>query len=175
MVKKPLRPGYRVSCQFSEMNFDVIHAYISRSYWAAGIPAETLQRAINNSLCFGIFTDAGEQVSFARVITDQATYAYLADVFVVESHRGKGLSKWLMQEIVDHPRLQGLRRMVLATRDAHGLYQQFGFKPLANPQTFMEMWTPDAYSLENNQNSGDVCGDIDQKRKNRDPQNTQTN
>ena len=172
-MKNSLHPGYRISCQFSEMDFDVIHTYISRSYWAAGIPAETLQRAINNSLCFGIFSDAGEQVGFARLITDQATYAYLADVFILEAHRGKGLSKWLMQKIVDHPQLQGLRRMVLATRDAHGLYQQFGFKPLANPQTFMELWTPDTYSLEEDEKAGEISGDVDQKGKNGDTQNTQ--
>lgn len=105
----------------------------------------TLQRALENSLCFGVFTQGGEQVVFARMITDKATFAYLADVFVLEAHQGKGLSKLLMAAILDHPELQGLRRMALATRDAHGLYQQFGFKALAAPEIYMELHTPNLY------------------------------
>tara|TARA_Y100000034_G_C6573392_1_gene248541 strand:- start:31 stop:429 length:399 start_codon:yes stop_codon:yes gene_type:complete len=127
------------------MNLSVIHQYISRSYWAKDIPQQTMIKAIENSLCFGVFKDSGEQVGFARMITDKATFAYLADVFILENHRGKGLSKWLMDHIVEHPDLQGLRRMVLATRDAHGLYEQYGFTPLNSPSTFMELHQPDVY------------------------------
>ncbi len=123
------------------MNIDVIHDFISHSYWAKNIPKQTMQKAVDNSLCFGVFigTDNPQQVAFARLITDKATFAYLADVFVLETHRGKGLSKLMMKEILAHPELQGLRRMVLATRDAHALYLQFGFKALAAPTTFMEV------------------------------------
>lgn len=127
------------------MNLSVIHQYISRSYWAKDIPFSTMKKAVENSLCFGVFSNTGEQVGFARVITDKATFAYLADVFILENHRGKGLSKWLMDNIIEHPELQGLRRMVLATRDAHGLYNQYGFVPLQSPSTFMELHQPDVY------------------------------
>lgn len=138
--------GYRISCKHEDMDLSVIHDFISRSYWASGIPLDTMSKAIENSLCFGIFLDSGAQVGFARMITDKATFAYLADVFVLEAHQGNGLSKWLMKTILEHPQLQGLRRMALATRDAHGLYEKFGFRALANPQTFMELWVPDVYA-----------------------------
>lgn len=141
--------GYRISTNHEDMNLSVIHGFISQSYWASNIPAETMRRAIENSLCFGIFSNSGGQVGFARMITDTATFAYLADVFVLEEHQGKGLSKWLMKVILEYPELQGLRRMVLATKDAHGLYEQFGFKALANPQTFMEIMVPDIYTKTN--------------------------
>lgn len=137
--------GYRVSSFREEMDFDVIHSYISNTYWAEGIPKETFKKALDNSLCFGVFSSEGKQVGFARMITDQATFAYLADVFIDEAHRGKGLSKWLMQEVHDHPSLQGLRRILLATRDAHSLYQQFGYTSLSSPATFMQKWQPDIY------------------------------
>lgn len=137
--------GYRVSSDRNEMDVDVIHSYISTSYWAAGIPKETVKKALENSLCFGVFSPDGNQVGFARMITDQATFAYLADVFIDEEHRGQGLSKWLMQHVHDHPSLQGLRRILLATRDAHGLYQQFGYTALSSPETFMQKWQPDVY------------------------------
>lgn len=137
--------GYRVSSSREEVDFDVIHSYISNTYWAKGIPKETFKKALDNSLCFGVFSSEGKQVGFARMITDLATFAYLADVFIDEAHRGKGLSKWLMQEVHDHPSLQGLRRMLLATRDAHGLYQQFGYTSLSSPATFMQKWQPDIY------------------------------
>ena len=137
--------GYKISCDLDDMDLAIIHGYISKSYWAKNIPIETMQKAIKNSLCFGIFTEAGEQVAFARMVTDCATFAYLADVFVLEQHQGKGLSKWLMTEIVKHPQLQGLRRMALATSDAHGLYEKFGFKALQSPSSFMELHKPDVY------------------------------
>jgi N-acetylglutamate synthase-like GNAT family acetyltransferase len=138
--------GYRISINKAEFDIDAIHAYLSQSYWSPGIPKETLERAIAHSLCFAVFNESNEQVGFARMITDTATFAYLADVYILDAHRNKGLSKWLMQSVADHPDLQGLRRIILATRDAHGLYKQFGFKPLANATTFMELWAPEVYS-----------------------------
>ncbi|MEO9654911.1 GNAT family N-acetyltransferase [Marinomonas sp.] len=137
--------GYTTSSNLKDMDLDVIHGFISHSYWAKGIPLKTMEKAINNSLCFGIFTDNGDQVAFARMITDSATFAYLADVFVLKEHQGKGLSKLLMQSIVEHPDLQGIRRIALATSDAHGLYAQFGFKALSSPENFMELHQPDVY------------------------------
>lgn len=126
--------------------FDVaaIHAYLTQSYWSAGIPRETVERAISNSMCFGVLKGA-EQIGFARVVTDRATFAYLADVFILEPHRGKGLAKALMQAILAHEDLQGLRRFLLATRDAHGLYRQFGFTELGNASVVMEIHNPNAY------------------------------
>ncbi|WP_317929802.1 GNAT family N-acetyltransferase [Halioxenophilus sp. WMMB6] len=138
--------GYTISSSPEAMDLSLIHSYISRSYWAKGIGQETLAVAIANSLSFGVFLHSGEQVGFARMITDRATFAYMADVFILEEHRGKGLSKWLLQVIMAHPQLQGLRRLLLATRDAHGLYVQFGFKALAKPETFMEVLHSDIYS-----------------------------
>jgi GNAT superfamily N-acetyltransferase len=135
--------GYRISTQVKDMDLSVIHGYLSHSYWAKNIPFNIVETAINNSLCFGVFTQSGIQVAFARMITDTATFAYLADVFVLEEHRGKEISKWLMQEIIEHPKLQGIRRMALATSDAHGLYQQLGFKTLNSPESFMELHQPD--------------------------------
>jgi len=137
--------GYRISTQVKDMDLSVIHGYLSHSYWSKNIPFNIVETAINNLLCFGVFTQSGIQVAFARMITDTATFAYLADVFVLEEHRGKGISKWLMQEIIEHPKLQGIRRMALATSDAHGLYQQFGFKKLNSPDSFMELHLPDVY------------------------------
>ncbi len=139
---------YRVSCASEDISISVVHQFLTDSYWAKNIPVETLQKAIDNSLCFSVIAESSEQkelVGFARMITDKATFAYLADVFVLDSHRGNGLSKLLMKSILQHPDLQGLRRMVLATKDAHGLYQQFGFKKLASPDTFMELWDPNVY------------------------------
>lgn len=137
--------GYKTSSNIKDMDLSVIHNFISNSYWAKGIPLNTMEKAINNSLCFGVFTDSGEQVAFARMVTDSTTFAYLADVFVTKAHRGNGLSKLLMQTIMAHPNLQGIRRMLLATRDAHNLYEQFGFKALSSPKLFMELHQPDVY------------------------------
>src|SRR5262249_15712073 len=109
-----------------------------------GIPRETVERALENSLCFGLYHGAS-QVGLARVVTDAATYAYLCDVYILEQHRGNGLGKWLMKTVMSHPALQGLRRIMLATRDAHGLYQQFGFRPLAEADRHMELFVPDIY------------------------------
>ncbi|MFM2483513.1 GNAT family N-acetyltransferase [Celerinatantimonas yamalensis] len=137
--------GYKISTNIDELDFEVIYRFISESYWAADIPRNTLKKAISNSLCFGIFDGSEAQVGFARLVTDRATFAYLADVFVIEAHRGQGLSKWLVEKIVAHPELQGLRRMVLATRDAHGLYAQYGFQPIENPEILMQIWQPNVY------------------------------
>ena len=140
------RAGLRLSTDAAEMDVDAIHAYLSgESYWAAGIPREVVERAIRNSLCFGIF-DGGAQVAFARAITDRATYAYLADVYVLRPYRGRGLSRWMMEEIIAHPELQGLRRWMLMTKDAQGLYAQFGFVPTPRPERCMERTTPNAYA-----------------------------
>lgn len=122
----------------------VIHAYLRRSYWAENIPLDVVERAIRGALCFGLYHDR-EQIGFARVITDRATFAYLADVFVLESWRGRGLSKFLMRCIRTHPDLQGLRRWMLATADAHGLYQQFGFSGLRQPERLMEIVDREVY------------------------------
>jgi GNAT superfamily N-acetyltransferase len=141
--------GYRITTNKTEMNIDDIHGYLSQSYWAKGIPRAVVDKTIENSLCFAVLhtvDNKNVQIGFARMITDYATVAYLADVYILEEHRGQGLSKLLMAEIIKHPQLQGLRRILLATSDAHGLYQQFGFKALASPEIFMELWTPDVYS-----------------------------
>lgn len=137
--------GYRVSTDRSDMDIVKIHEYISASYWSGGIPLGTLQRAIDNSLCFAVISNTEGLVGFARMVTDYATYGYLADVFINESHRGKGLSKSLLDVIMAHPSLQGLRRITLATKDAHELYKQYGFTALSSPELFMEIWNPSIY------------------------------
>jgi GNAT superfamily N-acetyltransferase len=140
-------PPFRISTDAGEMDVDAIHAFLGgESYWARGIPRETVARSIANSLCFGVF-DArdGTQVAFARVVTDRATFAYLADVYVLELYRGRGISRWMMEVITAHPDLQGLRRWMLMTGDAHGLYARFGFRPLAHPDRAMERTRPDVY------------------------------
>ena len=128
----------------ARQDVDAIHAYLTRAYWCEGIPREVVERAVRNSLCFGLF-DGAAQVGLARVVTDYATYAYLCDVYVLESHRGRGLGKWLIECVMTHPQLQGLRRFNLATRDAHALYAQFGFQPLRQPEVHMEKHKPDIY------------------------------
>lgn len=139
------RGAHLVSTDPGRLDFDVIHGFLSRSYWSAGVPRETLRRAIAGSLCFGLYED-GRQIGFARAVTDRATYAYLADVFVIESHRGRGLGVWLIESLLAHPDLQGLRRFALATRDAHSLYARFGFKPQRAPQNHLERHAPDVYA-----------------------------
>lgn len=138
------RGEYAISTDTKRLDLATIHAYLTQSYWSPGIPRAVVERAVANSLCFGVYRGA-EQVGFARVVTDRATFAYLADVFVLEPHRGKGLSKWLMEFIKDHEDLQGLRRFMLATKDAHGLYTQFGFTELANPSLMMEILKTNVY------------------------------
>jgi GNAT superfamily N-acetyltransferase len=146
-----LKGEYSISTDKNKMDIDFIHSFLTRSYWAEGITKEIISRSIKGSLCFGVFsTDkqavpAGRQVGFARMITDESTFAYLADVFIDDDHRGKGLSKWLMEVILSYPGLRGLRRIMLATRDAHGLYSQFGFTPLTIPERWMQIHNPDVY------------------------------
>jgi N-acetylglutamate synthase-like GNAT family acetyltransferase len=139
-VKIPRVNTYDISTDPSRLDLEAIHAYLARSYWSPGIPKALVARAIANSLCFGVYRD-GAQVGFARVITDRASFAYLADVYVLEAHRGQGVSKRLVAEVLAHPDLQGLRRFLLATADAHGLYAQFGFRELARPGNMMELRT----------------------------------
>ena len=131
------RDGYLISTDASMLDLEVVHSYLSRSYWAAGVPEGVVRRSIENSLCFGVYRGE-EQAGFARVVTDRATFAYLADVFVLEEHRGQGIGKWLVEVILSHPELQGLRRWMLATRDAHDLYRRYAFTELARPGIFME-------------------------------------
>ncbi|KUG06228.1 GNAT family N-acetyltransferase [Solirubrum puertoriconensis] len=140
---------FTVSTDSSRLDVGFIHDFLSnRSYWAPGISRELVERSISNSLCFGVYTAQGQQVGFARIISDRATFAYLCDVFVLEEYRGQGLSKLLMTHISAHPELQGLRRWMLGTRDAHSLYEQFGFTPLASPQRFMENAKLDPYRAQ---------------------------
>jgi GNAT superfamily N-acetyltransferase len=138
------REGYLISTDPAKFDLDAIHAYLVRAYWCEGIPRETMERAIANSLCFALFRGKA-QIGFARVVTDSATYAYLCDVYVLEEYRDKGLGKWLMECVIGHPALQGLRRFSLATRDAHNLYRQFGFRELSKPESMMEILRPDIY------------------------------
>jgi len=139
-----VRGEYVISTDRARIDVAAVHAFLSRSYWSPGIPEETVRRGIAGAICFGIYHGRA-QVAFARVITDQATYAYLADVYVLEAHRGRGLAKWLMEVIMSHPALQGLRRFSLSTRDAHALYRQFGFELVANPERQMEIMRRNLY------------------------------
>jgi GNAT superfamily N-acetyltransferase len=135
-----------ISTDKAALDVAMIHQFLSeRSTWAIGIPLATVQRAIDNSLCFGAYLD-GRQVGFARVTTDRATFAYLADVFVVEAERGKGVSKALVAAVMAHPELQGLRRFMLATSDAHSLYARHCFTPPSRPASLMERYFPDIYT-----------------------------
>jgi GNAT superfamily N-acetyltransferase len=138
LVTELIRGEYSVSTDPQRLELAVVHRFLSNSYWSQGLPLDVLKRAIAGSLCFGLY-QGNTQVGFARVITDKATFAYLCDVFVLDSHRGKGLGRWLMEAVSSHPELQGLRRFVLVTRDAHGLYEKFGFRPLARPAGYMEL------------------------------------
>lgn len=141
-----IRDDLRISTLTDEMDVDAIHAYLrAESYWAPGIPREVVARAVHHSLCVGIF-DGAAQVAFARAVTDRATYAYLADVYVLEAYRGRGLSRWMMEVLNAHPDLQGLKRWMLMTKDAHALYAQFGFTPLKQPDRAMERTHPGAYA-----------------------------
>lgn len=138
------RDGYTVSNDPGRLQMDVIHPFLAGSYWAAGIPREIVARSIAGSLSFGVY-HGGQQVGFARVISDRATFAYVADVFVLEAHRGRGLARWMMQCILETPELQGLRRWLLVTRDAHQLYHNVGFVTVERPDGFMEIVRRDIY------------------------------
>jgi GNAT superfamily N-acetyltransferase len=138
------RGEYVVSTDPAGLDVQAVHAYLTRSYWSEGIPIEVVRRSIANSLCFGLYRGA-EQVGFARIVSDLATFAYLADVYVLEEHRGHDLGVWLVDFITRHPDLQGLRRWSLATRDAHELYRRFGWTDLKSPERWMERHFPDLY------------------------------
>ena len=140
------RDGFVISTDRARLDLHSAHEFLSgSSYWARRIPFETFARSVQNSLCFGLYDPGGVQVGFARVVSDFATFAYVADVFVLDSHRGRGLGKLLMECMMQHPQLQGLRRWVLTTRDAHGLYAQFGFTSPKWPERFMEILRPNMY------------------------------
>lgn len=134
------RDGYTISTEIARLDHGVIHEYLSeRSYWAAGRSEEIVSKSIEHSLCFGVYTEEGEQVGFARAVTDYATFAWICDLFILEPYQGRGLGKWLVETIVSHPALRSLQRQLLATRDAHGLYRAYGgFKPLRHPSRWME-------------------------------------
>lgn len=138
------KEDFTVSTDKSRIDVTYVHRFLQTSYWAENIPLEVVQRSIQGSLCFAVY-QAERQIGFARVITDEATFAYLADVFIDEAYRGKGLIKWLMECILSYPTLQGLRRFMLATRDAHGLYRQFGFSELTFTDRWMHIHWPDVY------------------------------
>lgn len=131
------RGDFAISTDPARLDLRVIHAFLQGSYWASGISYETVERSVEGSLPFGLY-DGVRQIGFARVVTDKATFAYLADVFVDERYRGRGLGAWLVSTVLSHPDLQGLRRWFLLTRDAHGLYRKFGFDALRNPNSAME-------------------------------------
>jgi len=143
------RDEYLLSTDKSKIDVLIVQDFLSHSYWAENIPLETVQKSIDNSLCFAIYRN-NQLIGFARVISDFATFAYLADVFILPGERGKGLSKWLITTIMDYPQLQGLRRFTLATRDAHGLYAQFGFTRFDNPERWMQKHDPDVYKKNAN-------------------------
>src|SRR5262245_16776786 len=150
------RDDCRITDDPADVDLDVVHGFLTRAYWSEGIPRDVVARSIEHSLNFSLWSepggasDAGDasQIGFARVVSDFTTFAYVGDVFVLEAFRGRGLSKWMMQTIVAHPRLQGLRRWSLLTRDAHRLYEQVGFTSLSKPDRWMERWDPEVYRRE---------------------------
>lgn len=147
------KENYLISTDTSKLDVDVIYQYLSQeSYWAKGIPRFVVEKSLANSLCFGVYyiNETTEQIGFARLVTDKATFAYLGDVFIISQHRGKGLSKWLMQTIHAHPEVQSLRRWLLGTRDAHGLYEQFGWTRFDEEvsKRFMQKHNPDVYKKD---------------------------
>ena len=143
-IVESVRGEYTISTDRSRIDVAAVHDFLSRTYWSPGIPQDVLRRAIAGAICFGIY-HGREQVGFARVISDCATYAYLSDVYVLESHRGRGLATWMMELVMAHPSLQGLRRFALSTRDAHALYAKFGFEIVANPDRQMEIMRRNIY------------------------------
>ncbi len=147
-VESYTKDNYSISTDKSKLDISVIHGFLSKSYWAEDIPVEIVKNGIENSLCFGVYNGT-TQVGFARVITDYTTFGYLADVFIIESERGKGLSKWLMECILAHPQLQGLRNFCLMTQDAHSLYSRYGFKNIPKPENFMAKKIEGIYKKKN--------------------------
>jgi len=139
------RGGYRLSFAAEDIDAVAAHAFLNQAYWCEGIPLALIERAIANSLCIALHAEGQGQVGFARVVTDRTTFAYLCDVYVLEDHRGQGLADWMVQSLLAYPDLQGLRRFMLFTRDAHPLYARHGFKPLAAPDRGMEVVRPGIY------------------------------
>lgn len=154
------RGGFRISTDPSELDVSAIHSYLSQSYWAEGIPRELVARSLDASLCFGLY-EGSRQVGLARVITDRATYAYLCDVYVLDRYHGQGLGRWLMDSVMEHPDLAGLRRLSLVTRDAHSLYAPLGFTPLAQPDRHMEIVRPGLYQRAGGSHDGSRGGSRD--------------
>lgn len=146
-IERYERGAYVVSTDPVRLDAQAIHAYLSVSYWAEGIPLALVERALRESLCFGLYAPEG-QVGLARVVTDRATFAYVCDVYVLPNHRGQGVGRWLMECVLGSPQLQGLRRWMLVTRDAHGLYERVGFRPLPEPARVMEIARPGMYRAE---------------------------
>jgi GNAT superfamily N-acetyltransferase len=147
------RGDFLISTDPGLLDVPLIHDFLAnRSYWAMGRPLEVVRRALENSLCFGLY-EQGRQVGLARLVTDRATFGWLCDVFVLEDNRGRGLAKWLIECVLGHPAVQGLRRVLLGTRDAHGLYERYGFTPLADPTRFMEVFRPDVYQTGSQPNA----------------------
>ena len=144
MIHEWRQGWYVISTDKSRLDLTLIHNFLTTSYWAAGIPLEVVRRSIEHSLSFGLYKE-DKQIGYARVITDYATFAYLGDVFILEPFRGQGLSKWLMEVVVTHPELQGFRRWILLTKDAHGLYKKVGFTGVATPERYMERFFPNVY------------------------------
>ena len=144
MLYERHREKFTVSTDPARLDVDAVHAFLSTSYWAQGIPRETVATALRNSLCFGLY-EVDRQVGLARMVTDRATFAYLCDVYVLPECRGLGLGRWLMQCVMAHPDLAGLRRLVLVTRDAHDLYRPLGFEELSRPESYMEIARPGIY------------------------------
>lgn len=135
------RDGYSISTDRERLDRELIHRFLRSAYWSENVPRAIVDRSIAHSLPFGLYDESGDQVGFARVVTDRAVFAYLGDVFIVEGHRGRGLGRWLVETVLSHPDLRGLRRIALATRDAHGLYDRYGFRP-GNSETLMTMDRP---------------------------------
>jgi GNAT superfamily N-acetyltransferase len=133
--------GYEISTDPERLDLDVIHGFLVDAYWSPGVSRDVVERSIAESLCFGLYAPGGGQAGFARAVTDRATFAWIADVFVLPEHQGRGLGVWLMETVLAHPDLQGLRRVILATADAHGLYARFGFEPLVSPRRFLAVET----------------------------------
>lgn len=138
---------FTITDRREDLDVEIIHNFLRESYWAKGIPRAIVEKSINYSLCFGLYHNSN-QIGFGRVVSDQSTFAYIADVFVVPAYRGRGLGKWLVSCLLTHPELQGLRRWLLATLDAHGLYEQNGFVALRRPDVFMEINDPNIYQRE---------------------------
>lgn len=137
--------GFEIDDDFGRLDFDVIHGFLTRAYWSEGIPRDVVERAARNSWCFGVYAPDGVQIGYARLVSDYETFAYLADVFIIEERRGLGLSKWLMASVIGLPTIAAMRRVMLATRTAHGLYEKSGFRPLGRPDWFMEINRPEIY------------------------------